>query len=61
MSMSAFQNTAPVFWHTGTVAVLTSSSVLYLPLEICEHDVTLASNWSAVTVPPPPPGVVASM
>src|SRR6266542_3703008 len=52
MSMSAFQNTAPVFWQTATVAVETSESVLYLPLEICEQLVTLASSSSAVGPPP---------
>src|SRR5882757_2581283 len=52
MSMSAFQNTAPVLLHTATVALLTSESVLYLPLEIWLQVVTFASSWSAVTPPP---------
>src|SRR6266536_3076859 len=52
MSMSAFQNTAPVFWQTATVAVETSESVLYLPLEIWLHVVTLASRSEAVGAPP---------
>src|SRR4051812_42264923 len=50
MSMSAFQNTAPFLPHTGIVADV-SSSVLYLPLEICEQDVTLASRSAALTEP----------
>src|SRR3954447_21430914 len=54
-SMSAFQKTAPVFWHTATVAVETSESVLYLPLEIWLHVFTLASRSAAVGTPPPPP------
>src|SRR6266699_260063 len=52
MSMSAFQNTAPVFWQTATVAVETSESVLYLPLEIWVHVVTLASRSVALGAPP---------
>src|SRR5262245_29880728 len=54
MSMSAFQKTAPVFSQTATVAVLTSSSVLYLPLEIWLQVVTLASSSAAVGAPVPP-------
>src|SRR3954468_18207792 len=50
MSMSAFQNTAPFLPHTGTVADV-SSSVLYLPLDICEQDFTLASRSAALTEP----------
>src|SRR5690242_17343856 len=50
MSMSAFQNTAPFLPHTGMVAEV-SSSVLYLPLDICEQDVTLASRAAALTEP----------
>src|SRR3954467_1203201 len=50
MSMSAFQNTAPFLPHTGIVADV-SSSVRYLPLEICEQDVTLASREAALTEP----------
>src|SRR3954463_16116108 len=50
MSMSAFQNTAPFLPHTGTVADV-SSSVRYLPFEICEQDVTLASRSAALTEP----------
>src|ERR1044072_629981 len=50
MSMSAFQNTAPFLPHTGMVAEV-SSSVLYLPLEIWEQDVTLASRSAALTEP----------
>ncbi len=50
MSMSAFQNTAPFLPHTGMVAEV-SSSVLYLPFDICEQDVTLASRADALTVP----------
>src|SRR4051812_26879710 len=49
-SMSAFQNTAPFLPQTGTVAEV-SSSVLYLPFEICEQDVTLASRSAALTEP----------
>src|SRR5882757_11436211 len=50
MSMSAFQNTAPFLPHTGMVADV-SSSVRYLPFEICEQDVTLASRSAALTEP----------
>src|SRR5690348_10197174 len=50
MSMSAFQKTAPFLPQTGTVADV-SSSVLYLPLEICWHEVTLASRSAALTEP----------
>src|SRR6266480_1913249 len=53
MSMSAFQNTAPVLPHTGIVADV-SESVLYLPLEIWLQVVTLASRSAAVGAPPPP-------
>src|SRR5439155_22767293 len=53
MSMSAFQNTAPVLPHTGIVAEV-SESVLYLPLEIWLHVLTLASSSAAVGAPPPP-------
>lgn len=49
-SMSAFQNTAPFLPQTGMVAEV-SSSVRYLPLEICEHEVTLASRSAALTDP----------
>ncbi|AOR31113.1 hypothetical protein BFF78_08700 [Streptomyces fodineus] len=49
-SMSAFQNTAPFLPHTGTVADV-SSSVLYLPFDICEQDFTLASRSAALTEP----------
>src|SRR6476469_10635201 len=72
MSMSAFQKTAPFLSHTEIVREA-SSSVLYLPLEICVQLVTLASSSAAVgaAVPPalsltvsesrfgPPPAVVA--
>src|SRR5256885_6767226 len=54
MSMSDFQNTAPVLPHTGIVAEV-SESVLYLPLEIWLHVLTLASSSAAVGAPPPPP------
>ena len=50
MSMSAFQNTAPFLPQTGMVAEV-SSSVRYLPLEIWEQDVTLASRSAALTEP----------
>src|SRR5436309_8804619 len=50
MSMSAFQNTAPFLPHTGMVAEV-SSSVLYLPFDIWEQDVTLASRSAALTEP----------
>src|SRR5439155_1252493 len=52
MSMSAFQNTAPVLPHTGIVADV-SESVLYLPLKIWLQVVTLASRSAAVGAPPP--------
>jgi hypothetical protein len=48
MSMSDFQNTAPVAPQTATVFADTSESVLYLPLEIWLQDATLASSSSAV-------------
>src|SRR5690242_6688178 len=51
MSMSAFQNTAPVLSQTATVAEPASLSVLYLPWEIWLQEVTLASNWAAVGPP----------
>src|SRR2546421_2304119 len=55
MSMSDFQNTAPTFWHTATVADPESSSVLYLPLDTCLPQLdTLASTCAAVGPPPPP-------
>src|SRR5438874_6929369 len=54
MSMSAFQNTAPVLSHTAMVREV-SESVLYLPLEIWLQVVTLASSSAAVGAPPPLP------
>jgi hypothetical protein len=56
MSMSAFQKTAPFLSHTEIVREF-SSSVLYLPLEICVQLVTLASNSAAVGAPVPPPAL----
>lgn len=55
MSMSAFQNTAFFLPQTGTVADV-SSSVRYLPWEICEQSVTLASRSAALTEPSVTPG-----
>src|SRR4051794_2578158 len=60
MSMSDFQKTAPVFWHTGMVAEV-SSSVRYLPLEIWLHPLTLASSSAAVGAPPPPAALTVSL
>src|SRR3954462_13771647 len=48
MSMSAFQKTAPLASQTATVLPETSSSVLYLPLEICLQPDVFASSWAAV-------------
>src|SRR6185503_15786668 len=50
MSMSAFQNTAPVLSQTATVAAV-PSSVLYLPFDTWLQLVTLASNSAAVGAP----------
>src|SRR5262249_11055338 len=50
MSMSAFQKTAWVFWHTGIVRDR-PESVLYLSVETCVQLVTLASRSAAVGVP----------
>src|SRR4051794_34887277 len=52
ISISAFQNTAPVLSQTATVADV-SLSVWYLPLEIWLQLVTLASSSAAVGAPPP--------
>lgn len=48
MSMSAFQNTAPLASHTATVLAPASSSVLYLPFEIWLHLAVFASSYAAV-------------
>src|SRR5262249_18438297 len=55
MSMSDFQNTAPVFWHTANDPEPASSSVLYLPLEIWLQPPSFAISCAAVGLPPPVP------
>jgi hypothetical protein len=48
MSMSAFQNTAPLASQTATDSEAASSSVLYLPFDTCRQPVVFASNSAAV-------------